>query len=330
MADISTAKIKELRDRTSAGILDCKKALVATEGDMEKAVTWLREKGIAKANKKAGAVAAEGITSYVVDGNKAVLFEVNCQTDFVSANEKFKALVDKIGQVLIKSNAKTAEQALNEKVGATDLNTMILQESGVLGEKITLRRIAVVEKNADQVFGVYKYMGGKISSIVLMNGGSEKVANDIAMHIIAAKAVCFGEALTDEFKEYQKQIVKNAKALCDALLEKGFDIVSGTTENHLMLVDLRPMKITGKEAEHLLDEVGITCNKNAIPNDPEKPFVTSGIRLGTAAVTTRGMKEDDMREIADLIYLTVSDFEKNKDGVIKRVNALCDKYKLYE
>ena len=150
------------------------------------------------------------------------------------------------------------------------------------------------------------------------------------MHIIAAKAVCFGEALTDGFKEYQKQIVKNAKALCDALLEKGFDIVSGTTENHLMLVDLRPMKITGKEAEHLLDEVGITCNKNAIPNDPEKPFVTSGIRLGTAAVTTRGMKEDDMKEIAELIYLTVSDFENNKDSVVKRVNALCDKYKLYE
>ncbi len=212
MADISTAKIKELRDRTSAGILDCKKALVATEGDMEKAVTWLREKGIAKANKKAGAVAAEGVTSYVVDGNKAVLFEVNCQTDFVSANEKFKALVEKIGQVLIKSNAKTAEDALKETVGATDLNTMILQESGVLGEKITLRRIAVVEKNADQVFGVYKYMGGKISSIVLMNGGSEKVANDIAMHVIAANTeyVSSNDIPQDKVAQEKEVILKEA------------------------------------------------------------------------------------------------------------------------
>ena len=108
------------------------------------------------------------------------------------------------------------------------------------------------------------------------------------MHVIAAKAVCFGEALTDEFKEYQKQIVKNAKALEKALIEEGFDLVSGGTDNHLMLVDLRPFSITGKELEKRLDEVHITVNKNAIPGDPEKPFVTSGIRIGTAAVTSRG------------------------------------------
>jgi len=150
------------------------------------------------------------------------------------------------------------------------------------------------------------------------------------MHIIAAKAVCFGEALTDEFKEYQKNIVKNAAALSKALMERGFNIVSGGTDNHLMLVDLQSKGLTGKEAEHLLDEVGITCNKNAIPNDPQSPFVTSGIRLGTAAVSSRGMVEEDMVEIADLINLTLTDYEKNADAVRARVNTLCAKYKLYE
>lgn len=150
------------------------------------------------------------------------------------------------------------------------------------------------------------------------------------MHIIAAKAVCFGEALTDEFKEYQKQIIKNAAAMSKELVNCGFNIVSGGTDNHLMLVDLQSKGVTGKEAEHLLDEVGITCNKNTIPNDPQSPFVTSGIRLGTAAVTTRGMKEEDMVEIAQLINLTISDFESNADTVRARVKALCDKYKLYE
>ena len=121
------------------------------------------------------------------------------------------------------------------------------------------------------------------------------------MHTIAAKAVCFGEALKPEFKEYQKKIVENAKALADGLLKRGFNLVSGGTDNHLMLVDLRPFNITGKELEHRLDEVYITVNKNAIHNDPEKPFVTSGIRIGTPAVTTRGFKEEDMIEVAKII-----------------------------
>ena len=149
------------------------------------------------------------------------------------------------------------------------------------------------------------------------------------MHIIAAKAVCFKEALSDEFKEYQKQVVKNAKVLSEALMEEGFKIVSGGTDNHLMLVDLRSFNVTGKEAERLLDLVGITVNKNTIPNDPESPFVTSGIRIGTPAVTTRGMKEEDMKEIAKLISLTVSSFDEKKDEISQRVQALCSKYKLY-
>ncbi|MBR5485894.1 MAG: serine hydroxymethyltransferase [Oscillospiraceae bacterium] len=149
-------------------------------------------------------------------------------------------------------------------------------------------------------------------------------------HIIAAKAVCFGEALKPEFKEYQEQVVKNSKAFADAMLEKGFDLVSGGTDNHLCLVDLRNFNVTGKDFEHQLDEVYITVNKNAIPNDPQSPFVTSGIRVGTPAVTTRGFKEDDMRQIAEFMYLIATDFEGNAEKVRKGVEALCAKYPLYE
>ena len=149
-------------------------------------------------------------------------------------------------------------------------------------------------------------------------------------HIIAAKAVAFGEALTDEFKEYQAQIVKNAKALEIALKEEGFNLVSDGTDNHLLLIDLRNMNITGKELEHNLDEVHITVNKNAIPNDPQKPFVTSGIRVGTPAVTSRGFKEEDMKTIAKLIKLCATDLENNREYIISEVDKLCNAHPIYE
>ncbi len=150
------------------------------------------------------------------------------------------------------------------------------------------------------------------------------------MHIIAAKAVAFGEALQPEFKEYQAQVVKNANALAQALVSEGFNLVSGGTDNHLMLVDLRNMGITGKEFQHRLDEVHITANKNAIPLDPESPFVTSGVRLGTPAVTSRGFKEDEMKLIASLMKKTATDFENTKDEVTQQVVDLCKKFPLYE
>ena len=149
-------------------------------------------------------------------------------------------------------------------------------------------------------------------------------------HVVAAKAVCFYEALQPSFKEYQQQILNNAQALAEALIEHGFDIVSGGTDNHLMLVDLRKKGITGKKAEKLLEGVGITCNKNAIPFDPEKPFVTSGIRLGTPAVTTRGMKEEDMRLIADVIDRTLTAPEETHEECSKAIQNLLAKYPLYE
>ena len=150
------------------------------------------------------------------------------------------------------------------------------------------------------------------------------------MHIIAGKAVCFGEALKPAFKEYAKTIVENASALAKGLMDYGFDLVSNGTDNHLMLVDTRNFNITGKELEKRLDEVFITVNKNAIPNDPQSPFITSGIRVGTPAVTSRGMKPEDMAVIAECIYLTASDFENKADEVRAKVEALCKKYPLYE
>jgi len=150
------------------------------------------------------------------------------------------------------------------------------------------------------------------------------------MHIIAAKAVCFGEALQPSFKIYQQQVLNNASTLAKSLVSYGFDLVSGGTDNHLMLVDLRKFKITGKELSHRLDEVYITLNKNAIPNDPESPFVTSGVRIGTPAVTSRGMVEADMEKIAEFIFLASTNFEEKADAIRDGVNTLCAKYPLYE
>ena len=147
------------------------------------------------------------------------------------------------------------------------------------------------------------------------------------MHVIAAKAVAFKEALSPEFKEYQKQIVKNARALAEALLEREFDLVSGGTDNHLMLIDLRKMDLTGKDMEKLLDSVHITCNKNTVPNDPKSPFVTSGLRIGTPAVTSRGLKEDDMVQVAEAIKLTIIDGKLEEAKAI--VKTLPDKYPIY-
>ena len=150
------------------------------------------------------------------------------------------------------------------------------------------------------------------------------------MHVIASKAVCFGEALKPEFKEYGKKVVENAQALAKGLVSRGFNLVSGGTDNHLMLVDLRPFDITGKELEHRLDEVYITVNKNAIPNDPQSPFITSGVRIGTPAVTSRGLGVEDMDKIAEYIFLTAKDFEHKADEIRAGVNEICAKYPLYE
>ena len=185
MANVTAQMVKELREKTSAGMLDCKKALVATDGDMEAAVTWLREKGIAKAEKKAGVVAAEGLCSYAINGNKAVVFELNSQTDFVAQNAKFIALVEEVGSIILASNATDTESALAVEKDGKQLATIILEASGVIGEKISLRRVTVLTKTDAQVFGAYKHMGGRIVSVVILDGNDEVVSKDIAMHIAA-------------------------------------------------------------------------------------------------------------------------------------------------
>ena len=148
-------------------------------------------------------------------------------------------------------------------------------------------------------------------------------------HVIAAKAVCFGEALKPEFKAYQEQVVKNAKALAAALEKEGFKVLTGGTDNHLMLVDLRGMEISGKELQNRCDEVYITLNKNTVPNDPRSPFVTSGVRIGTPAITSRGLVESDMAEVAHLIWLTATDFENKADEIRAAVTKICEKYPIY-
>ena len=185
----------------------------------------------------------------------------------------------------------------------------------------------------------HKTLRGPRGGMILCRAELEKAINKAVfpgtqggplMHIIAAKAVCLGEALKPEFKAYGEQVVKNAAAFADELKKEGFDLVSGGTDNHLILLDLRNFGITGKELEKKLDEVYITVNKNAIPNDPESPFVTSGIRLGTPAVTTRGFKEDDMRVVARMIKLAATDFENSADKIRETITGLCKKYPLYE
>lgn len=149
-------------------------------------------------------------------------------------------------------------------------------------------------------------------------------------HVIAAKAICFGEALKPEFKAYQAQVRKNAAALADALIERGFQLLTGGTDNHLMLVDLRGMEVSGKELQNRCDEVYITLNKNTVPNDPRSPFVTSGVRIGTPAITSRGLREEDMPKVAECIWLAATDFEKQTDYIRAEVTKLCEKYPIYQ
>lgn len=179
--------IKELKDMSNAGLMDCKKALEETNGNIEEAMDYLRKKGIAKAAKKADRVAVEGLSKVVIDGNKAVIYEVNCETDFVSANEKFKAIVDKIGDVLIKSDAKDLDEALNLPTDEGTLNDAIVNVTATMGEKISLRRFTILEKTDSQNFGDYIHMGGKIAVLTLLDGASVEVAKDVAMHSAAMR-----------------------------------------------------------------------------------------------------------------------------------------------
>ena len=206
---IKASDVKELREKTGAGMMDCKKALTEVDGDMEKAIDWLREKGIAKAEKKASRIAAEGLATVKVDGNKAVILEVNCETDFVASNENFKGFIDELAEALLKNNPKDMDEANNLDLGGETVSERIISLTAKIGEKLSFRRFEVVEKNDDEIFGSYLHLGGKIASLVVLNGGNEEVAKDVAMQDAAMSPVgVTREDIPEEMVEREKEVIK--------------------------------------------------------------------------------------------------------------------------
>ena len=229
MAAITASMVKELRETTGAGMLDCKKALEATDGNIESAIDWLREKGISKAAKKQTRIAAEGLAYSKIDGNKAVIVELNSETDFVAKNEEFKSLVEEIANIIITNDVKNVEEALALKVSDKDVAELIAEKSGTIGEKLTLRRFEVLTKNDDQIFGTYSHMGGKIVTLVVLDGSDEELAKDIAMQAAAMKPLYLTR---DEVPE--ERVEKERTILMEQAENEGLD------ENKL------PMIINGR------------------------------------------------------------------------------------
>lgn len=206
---ISAAMVKELRERTGAGMMDCKKALAETNGDMNAAVDWLREKGIAKSEKKAARIAAEGLANIYTNNNRAVIIEVNSETDFVSKNEEFTGMIDTIGNTILNSSIKTLEEALELQTEEGTINDLIIAKTAKIGEKLSLRRIEVIEKSDDEVFGSYLHMGGKIAVLTVLKGANEAVAKDVAMQSAAMKPVYVFEAdIPEEVIAHERSIQK--------------------------------------------------------------------------------------------------------------------------
>ena len=226
---INAKMVKELRETTGAGMLDCKKALEATDGNIESAIDWLREKGISKAAKKQTRIAAEGLAYSKIDGNKAVIVELNSETDFVAKNEEFKSLVEEIANIIITNDVKNVEEALALKVSDKDVAELIAEKSGTIGEKLTLRRFEVLTKNDDQIFGTYSHMGGKIVTLVVLDGSDEELAKDIAMQAAAMKPLYLTR---DEVPE--ERVEKERTILMEQAENEGLD------ENKL------PMIINGR------------------------------------------------------------------------------------
>jgi len=207
--DISASMVKDLREKTGAGMMDCKKALVESNGDMDKAIDYLREKGISKAAKKAERIAAEGLSNIYVKGNDAVVVELNSETDFVAKNSEFKELLDKIGNAILESSATSLEDALNLKSGEDTINDLIVNATAKIGEKISLRRFEKVTKTDSQVFGAYLHMGGRISSLTIVDGNSEEVAKDVAMQAAAMRPLYTNiESVPAEDLEHEKSVIK--------------------------------------------------------------------------------------------------------------------------
>lgn len=231
---ITASQVKELREKTSAGMMDCKKALTECDGDMDKAVDWLREKGIAKAAKKGGRIAAEGLSRVKVDGNTAVVFEVNSETDFVAKNDQFLELLNTIEAALLANKPADVEAALAMDINGDTLETLIANATATIGEKITLRRFVITEKGDDEVFGAYMHMGGKISALSVMNGGTAEVAKDIAMQVasMAPQFVCRDD-MPAEFIAHERGILEAEMMNDAALASKPEKVRAGIVEGRL-------------------------------------------------------------------------------------------------
>lgn len=245
MPAVTPLMVKELREKTGAGMLDCKKALEASDCNIEEAITWLREKGIAKAEKKASRVAAEGLCSFEINGNDAVVFEVNSETDFVAQNQKFTDLIAQIGGIIVNSDAKCTDCALAVEVEGKTLNQVILEASGTIGEKLSLRRVSRVVKNDNQVFGAYKHMGGRIVTLAVLDGNDNECAKDVAMHVAASspKYVSNEDIPAQEIAKEREILLAqakeenstSAKPKPDAIIEK---MVEGRLKKNLQEICL--------------------------------------------------------------------------------------------
>lgn len=207
--EVTASMVRDLREKTGAGMMDCKKALAETNGDMNAAIDWLREKGIAKSEKKASRIAAEGLANIYIKENRAVILEVNSETDFVSKNEEFTNMIDTIGNTILNSNASTLEESLELKTEESTIKDLIIAKTAKIGEKLSLRRIAVVEKNNDEVFGSYLHMGGKIAVLTVLKGANESVAKDVAMQSAAMKPLyVFASDVPEDVIEREKSVQK--------------------------------------------------------------------------------------------------------------------------
>ena len=226
--NISASMVKDLRDKTGAGMMDCKKALVETNGDIDAAIDYLREKGISKAAKKAERIAAEGLSNIYINGNDAVVVELNSETDFVAKNSEFKELLDKIGNTILNSDAKDLEGALALTCDGVTLNDLIISATAKIGEKISLRRFAKVTKKDNEIFGDYLHMGGKISSLVIIEGGNKDVAHDVAMRAAGMRPLYTTiDAVPEEDVEHEKSVIKEQVVNEGKKLEYADKIIEG-------------------------------------------------------------------------------------------------------
>ena len=262
----TAAQVKELREKTGAGMMDCKNALNETNGDMAKAIDWLREKGIAKSLKKANRIAAEGLSKVVVDGNKACLVEINSETDFVAKNEQFLALLDNVTKTILASNAKTNEEALALTCDGKSLNDLFVEATATIGEKIVLRRFALVEKTDAQKFGSYIHMGGKISALAVVEGGDDAFAKDMAMQIASmAPSYVSSADMPQDIIEHERQIQTEIANNDESLKNKPEKVLEGIIQGRISkslkdmcLVDQEYFKDTNLKVSQVLKDTGAT------------------------------------------------------------------------